>query len=115
METPAIGLKWADEKLLFNASTTSSDALVSITNTEKEKLSTDDINRMVKLCCTEHFSSLREADYMQKIREFNDRLDMVKNLVRPGCSHEVLNTALSYMTSLANFLSHMPQKLQASL
>ena len=39
----------------------------------------------------------------------------VKDMVRPGCSYEILNTALSYMSSLATILSAMPQKLHASL
>lgn len=111
--------KWADEKLVFGASATSSNDLdpciindhptVSISNMEKKSISTDDINR------TEHVPSLAIQDYMEKIRELNDRLDMVKNIARPGCSYEVLNTALSYMSSLATLLSKMPQKLHASL
>lgn len=76
---------------------------------------TDDINRMAKFCCTEHYPCLTNEDYMDNIRKFNDRLEMVKDMVRPGCSYEVLNTALSYMSSLATILSAMPQKLHASL
>ncbi|KAL4585888.1 hypothetical protein LXL04_010515 [Taraxacum kok-saghyz] len=86
-------------------------------NTEKEKLLTDDINGgvKVKLICSEHLLSVSEQDYMEKIRELHERLDMVKKIVRPGCSDDVLNTALSYLSSLATILSHMPQKLHASL
>ncbi|XP_024987505.1 uncharacterized protein LOC112522541 [Cynara cardunculus var. scolymus] len=125
METPPVGLRWACENLLCGPSAASSDVLesslvndhpaVSMSNTEEELL-TDDINKKVKPCCTEHFLSRADQDYMEKIRELHDRLDMVKKIVRPGCSYEVLNTALSFMSSLAAILSQMPpQKLHASL
>ncbi|KAI3719252.1 hypothetical protein L6452_20147 [Arctium lappa] len=126
METPPVRLRCAHEKLLYGPSAASTDILepslvndhpaVSMSNTEKEKLLTDDINEKVQPGCTEHLASRVDEDYMEKIRELHDRLDMVKEIVRPGCSYEVLKTALSFMSSLATILSHMlPQKLQASL
>ncbi|XP_059437740.1 pyrophosphate--fructose 6-phosphate 1-phosphotransferase subunit alpha-like [Corylus avellana] len=55
--------------------------------------------------------------YMEKIKELQDYLDKVKNMVKPGCSQEVLKVALSSMSSLVNFLSSMSTrpKLHASL
>ncbi|KVH97136.1 hypothetical protein Ccrd_000769 [Cynara cardunculus var. scolymus] len=86
METPPVGLRWACENLLCGPSAASSDVLesslvndhpaVSMSNTEEELL-TDDINKKVKPCCTEHFLSRADQDYMEKIRELHDRLDMV--------------------------------------
>lgn len=38
---------------------------------------TDDINRMAKFCCTEHYPCLTNEDYMDNIRKFNDRLELV--------------------------------------
>ncbi|GJY00092.1 cell division control protein 48 homolog C-like protein [Tanacetum coccineum] len=90
-----------DEDLQFGDSATSSDVLehglvddhppVSRMNAEKEKLSTDGINRMANICCTEHLPSLANQDYMDNIRELNDRLDMVKDIARPGCSYEPID------------------------
>ncbi|KAJ9563269.1 hypothetical protein OSB04_008429 [Centaurea solstitialis] len=83
-----------------------------MSNTEEEKLWIDNMNEKVKL----YSVSLADEDYMEKIRELHHRLDMVKEIVRPGCSCEVLKTALSCMSSLATLLSQMPpQKLHASL
>ncbi|KAI3498473.1 hypothetical protein L1887_34248 [Cichorium endivia] len=125
METPQVHYLRADEKLLYGASATQSDVLdpclvndhlpLSKPNTGKEKLLTNDINQGVKLVNKEYLLNVTEQDYMEKIRELHERLDMVKKIVKPGCSHEVLNTALCSLSSLAKILSQMPQKLHASL
>nr|XP_043624962.1 uncharacterized protein LOC122596448 isoform X2 [Erigeron canadensis] len=119
METPAVDVSWRDKKLLSGVSSTSSDVLdpclmnnhplASISNTENKNISPVGINHQ------KEFLSLTRQEYMEKIRELNDRLDMVKNIARPGCSYELLNTALCYMSSLVTILSEMPQKLHASL
>nr|GEV88368.1 uncharacterized mitochondrial protein AtMg00810-like [Tanacetum cinerariifolium] len=46
---------------------------------------------MANICCTEHLPSLANQDYMDNIRELNDRLDMVKDIARPGCSYEPID------------------------
>ncbi|KAD4982575.1 hypothetical protein E3N88_19246 [Mikania micrantha] len=74
-----------------------------------KNLSTDDINQ------AEHVQNLVNQGYMEKIMELNYKLAMVKNMVRPGCSYEVLNTALCCMSSLVTILSKTPQKPHASL
>ncbi|KAK1424994.1 hypothetical protein QVD17_20336 [Tagetes erecta] len=121
METPFVHPKWADEKLQIGVSATSYDDLVSciindhhhpilsIIDTEQKNISTDEVNQ------TDDLQRLTDQDYMEKIMELNDKLDMVKTMVKPGCSFEVLNTALRYMSSLATSLSKTPQRLHASL
>lgn len=53
---------------------------------------------------------------MEKIKELHNYLDMVKMIVKPGCSEEVLEVALSSLSSLLNFLSiSSTPKLHASL
>ncbi|KAI7738110.1 hypothetical protein M8C21_014519 [Ambrosia artemisiifolia] len=116
METP-----WADEKksMVVGSATSYDDsdpwtisdhsAAVSIINTKLKNVSADEINQARGL------QSLTNHDYMEKIMEVNDKLDMVKDMVRPGCSYEVLNTALRYMSSLATTLSTTPQNVRASL
>ncbi|MFS7889007.1 hypothetical protein Hanom_Chr00s095878g01801201 [Helianthus anomalus] len=114
METP-----WVDEKSLVVGSAASyddsdpfiiSDHLAfSVINTEQERLSADGGNPVG------HLQILTNQDYMEKIMEINVKLDMVKDIVRPGCSYEVLNTALRCMSSLATTLSTTSQKVRASL
>ncbi|KAI3764653.1 hypothetical protein L2E82_14664 [Cichorium intybus] len=77
----------ADENLLYDASATQSDPLdpclvndhlaLSKPNTGKEKLLTNDINQGVNLVNKEHLLNGTEQDYMEKIRELHERLDMV--------------------------------------
>lgn len=57
-----------------------------------------------------------DLHYMQKIEDLQNYLDKVKNMVKPGCSQEVLRFALSSMSSLVSFLSISTRpKLHASL
>ncbi|CAL5331176.1 unnamed protein product [Camellia sinensis] len=68
---------------------------------------------------------LRDEDYTEDIKEvqaYLDKLcglgvDMVKKIVRPGCSQQVLNVAVSSMSSLARILSALSSepKPRASL
>ncbi|KAG6703275.1 pyrophosphate--fructose 6-phosphate 1-phosphotransferase subunit alpha-like isoform X2 [Carya illinoinensis] len=52
----------------------------------------------------------KDLDYMEKIKELQGYLDMVKKIAKPGCSEEVLNVALSSMSSLVNLLSSMSSR-----
>lgn len=52
----------------------------SMLKAEKEKLLTDDINQGVNLL------SVAEMDYMEKIKEFHERLDMVMSLPQFICT-----------------------------
>ncbi|KAI3909333.1 hypothetical protein MKX01_031776 [Papaver californicum] len=60
---------------------------------------------------------VEDQDYMGRVKELQNYLDMVKMIVKPGCSQEVLKAALSSMSSVVNILSIMsvPSKGQASL
>ncbi|CAL5381039.1 unnamed protein product [Camellia sinensis] len=55
---------------------------------------------------------LQDEDYTEDIKEVQAFLDKlwVKKIVRPGCSQEVLNVAVSSMSSLARILSAMSSK-----
>ncbi|KAI8025722.1 Pyrophosphate--fructose 6-phosphate 1-phosphotransferase subunit alpha [Camellia lanceoleosa] len=53
---------------------------------------------------------LRDEDYTEDLKEVQAYLDKVKKIVRPGCSQEVLNVAVSSMSSLARILSAMSSK-----
>ncbi|KAI8026946.1 E3 ubiquitin-protein ligase UPL6 [Camellia lanceoleosa] len=53
---------------------------------------------------------LRDEDYTEDIKDVHAYLDKVKKIVRPGCSQEVLNVAVSSMSSLARILSAMSSK-----
>ncbi|KAK9997882.1 hypothetical protein SO802_017485 [Lithocarpus litseifolius] len=53
---------------------------------------------------------------VERIKELHDYLDMVKKIGKPGCSEEVLEVALSSISSLINLLSvASTPKLHASL
>ncbi|KAK9051525.1 hypothetical protein SSX86_028152 [Deinandra increscens subsp. villosa] len=95
-------------KSLVGASVTSSGILGPC-------IITDHISDHPAVSINQAEQSLTNQDYMEKIMEVNDKLDMVKNIVKPGCSYEVLNTALRYMSSLSTSLSKTPQRLHASL
>ncbi|OVA01246.1 Phosphofructokinase domain [Macleaya cordata] len=60
---------------------------------------------------------VEDQDYMGRVKELQTYLDMVKMIVKPGCSQEVLKAALSSMSSVVNILSLMslPTKGQASI
>ncbi|PON56680.1 hypothetical protein PanWU01x14_178980 [Parasponia andersonii] len=66
----------------------------------------------VEVMCREE-----DQDYIDKINELHDYLDMVMNMVKPGCSEQVLKVALGHMSSLVDTLSFMSlmAKLHASL
>ncbi|KAD4981728.1 hypothetical protein E3N88_18399 [Mikania micrantha] len=51
--------------------------------------------------------ALEDLDYMGRIKEVNEYLDKVRTIVKPGCSQDVLKTALSAMSSVTDILSVM--------
>ncbi|KAL1546568.1 diphosphate--fructose-6-phosphate 1-phosphotransferase [Salvia divinorum] len=74
------------------------------------------IDEMLQL--KESCSSFHNHDYIEKIKEFQSYVDMVKRFTRPGCSAETLDVALNSISSLVNTLSVMSSKqriLHASL
>ncbi|KAF9679455.1 hypothetical protein SADUNF_Sadunf06G0016800 [Salix dunnii] len=46
-----------------------------------------------------------DQEYIKEIKELHAYLDMVKTMVRPGCSPEVLKIALNSMSTLFNTLT----------
>ncbi|CBI38094.3 unnamed protein product, partial [Vitis vinifera] len=50
---------------------------------------------------------VQDQDYTGKIKELQAYLDKVNEIVKPGCSPEVLKVALNSISSLVNFLSHI--------
>ncbi|KAL4579154.1 hypothetical protein LXL04_015291 [Taraxacum kok-saghyz] len=50
---------------------------------------------------------VEDLDYMGRIKEFNEYLEKVRGIVKPGCSQDVLKAALSAMLSVTNVLSIM--------
>ncbi|KAL4579152.1 hypothetical protein LXL04_015289 [Taraxacum kok-saghyz] len=50
---------------------------------------------------------VEDLDYMGRIQEFNEYLENVRGIVKPGCSQDVLKAALSAMLSVTNVLSIM--------
>ncbi|KAM0932392.1 putative diphosphate--fructose-6-phosphate 1-phosphotransferase [Dioscorea sansibarensis] len=46
-----------------------------------------------------------DQDYMGRIKLFQEYLDEVKGIVKPGCSQDILKAALSSMASVKNVLS----------
>ncbi|XP_010275338.1 PREDICTED: pyrophosphate--fructose 6-phosphate 1-phosphotransferase subunit alpha-like [Nelumbo nucifera] len=50
---------------------------------------------------------IEDQDYMGRIKELQTYIDMVKKLVKPGCSQDVLKAAVSSMASVVNILSLM--------
>ncbi|KAJ0466338.1 putative diphosphate--fructose-6-phosphate 1-phosphotransferase [Helianthus annuus] len=57
-------------------------------------------SRVVSLC-------VEDLDYMGRIKELNEYLDKVRNIVKPGCSQDVVKAALSAMSSVTTILSVM--------
>ncbi|XP_020596774.1 pyrophosphate--fructose 6-phosphate 1-phosphotransferase subunit alpha-like [Phalaenopsis equestris] len=51
--------------------------------------------------------SVEDLDYMGRIKLLQEYLDKVKDMVKPGCSQEVLKAALSAMASVTDVLSVM--------
>ncbi|PIA56961.1 hypothetical protein AQUCO_00700964v1 [Aquilegia coerulea] len=50
---------------------------------------------------------VEDQDYMGRIKKLQEYLDKVRNIVKPGCSQDVLKAALSAMTSVTDILSIM--------
>lgn len=50
---------------------------------------------------------VEDQDYMGRIKELQEYLDKVRNIVKPGCSQDVLKVALSAMASVTEILSVM--------
>nr|APR64352.1 pyrophosphate-dependent phosphofructokinasealpha subunit family protein [Populus tomentosa] len=50
---------------------------------------------------------VEDQDYMGGIKKLQEYLDKVRNIVKPGCSQEVLKAALSVMASVTDVLSVM--------
>ncbi|MBA0694590.1 hypothetical protein Goari_004872 [Gossypium aridum] len=48
-----------------------------------------------------------DEDHIRKIKEFQDYLQMVKIMIKPGCSVEVLKVALNSMSSIVGILAFM--------
>ncbi|KAF9686562.1 hypothetical protein SADUNF_Sadunf02G0002100 [Salix dunnii] len=57
-------------------------------------------SKAVSLC-------VEDQDYMGRIKKLQEYLDKVKNIVKPGCSQDVLKAALSVMSSVTEVLSVM--------
>ncbi|KAF8377966.1 hypothetical protein HHK36_031355 [Tetracentron sinense] len=51
--------------------------------------------------------SVEDQDYMGRIKKLQEYLDKVRNIVKPGCSQDVLKAALSSMASVTDVLSLM--------
>ncbi|KAI6690698.1 hypothetical protein NL676_027526 [Syzygium grande] len=50
---------------------------------------------------------VEDQDYMGRIKKLQEYLDKVRNIVKPGCSQDVLKAALSIMASVTDVLSVM--------
>ncbi|KAH8509801.1 hypothetical protein Peur_051569 [Populus x canadensis] len=50
---------------------------------------------------------VEDQDYMGGIKKLQEYLDKVRNIVKPGCTQEVLKAALSVMSSVTDVLSVM--------
>ncbi|PIN15874.1 hypothetical protein CDL12_11479 [Handroanthus impetiginosus] len=72
---------------------------------EDEKLLNDSISSNNKLLPKEPCSSFYDEDHVEQIKEFQFYVDTVKKIVRPGCSPETLDVALSSISSLLKILS----------
>ncbi|KAF8406759.1 hypothetical protein HHK36_008851 [Tetracentron sinense] len=48
---------------------------------------------------------VEDQDYMGRIKKLQEYLDKVRNIVKPGCSQDVLKAALSAMASVTDVLS----------
>ncbi|CAA2934007.1 pyrophosphate--fructose 6-phosphate 1-phosphotransferase subunit alpha-like [Olea europaea subsp. europaea] len=75
--------------------------------TEDEKLMKDDICLSNMLPHRKSYLSFHDLDYAEKIKKLQCFLDSVKKIASPGCSQEVLNVALSLMSTLVRILSAM--------
>ncbi|KAB2078290.1 Pyrophosphate--fructose 6-phosphate 1-phosphotransferase subunit alpha [Gossypium arboreum] len=56
-----------------------------------------------------------DEDHIRKIKEFQDYLQKVKIMIKPGCSEEVLKVALNSMSSLVGILAFMSYPKHRSL
>ncbi|XP_077209908.1 pyrophosphate--fructose 6-phosphate 1-phosphotransferase subunit alpha [Tasmannia lanceolata] len=50
---------------------------------------------------------VEDQDYMGRIKKLQEYLDKVRNIVKPGCSQDILKAALSSMASVTDVLSVM--------
>ncbi|KAG9134234.1 hypothetical protein Leryth_019178 [Lithospermum erythrorhizon] len=50
---------------------------------------------------------VEDQDYMGRIKKLQEHLDKVRNIVKPGCSQDVLKVALSAMASVTDILGVM--------
>ncbi|KAK2967895.1 hypothetical protein RJ640_001564 [Escallonia rubra] len=85
---------------------------ISMLNTADEKILTDDLCQNSRLQSEELILGLHNQEYIGNLKELQNYFDMVKKIVRPGCSEEVLNVALSSLSSLAKVLFAMSSKIK---
>ncbi|XP_030553126.1 pyrophosphate--fructose 6-phosphate 1-phosphotransferase subunit alpha 2-like [Rhodamnia argentea] len=59
--------------------------------------------------CAEHFCEVDE-DSNEKMKQLQGYIEMVQQIVKPGCSPEMVEVALRSMASLVEFLSSVSSK-----
>ncbi|XP_051124594.1 pyrophosphate--fructose 6-phosphate 1-phosphotransferase subunit alpha-like [Andrographis paniculata] len=75
-------------------------------------------NKMLLLNNNEQHCSLIDQDYIERFKQFQIYVSQVKKITRPGCSPEMLDMALTSISSLFETLSAISSKpaiLHASL
>ncbi|KAL2461403.1 Uncharacterized protein Adt_44823 [Abeliophyllum distichum] len=75
--------------------------------TEDAKLLKDDFCLSNMLPHGKSYLGFHDLDYVEKIKELQCFLDLVKKIASPGCSQQVLNVALRLMSTLDRILSVM--------
>ncbi|KAK4416130.1 hypothetical protein Salat_2720400 [Sesamum alatum] len=88
-----------------------------IPRTKDDKLFNDSRSTNTMLLLKESCSGFHDQDYVEKIEEFQFYVDTVKKIAKPGCSPEMVEVALSSVSSLVKTLSFMSsgQYIHASL
>ncbi|KAI4312581.1 hypothetical protein MLD38_037387 [Melastoma candidum] len=66
-------------------------------------------------CDPEIVISDKESRDCEKLQEVHGYIEMVEEIVRPGCSPEVLKIALASVTDLVDRLSSIPSQNRCSL
>ncbi|XP_075478309.1 uncharacterized protein LOC142519246 [Primulina tabacum] len=86
-------------------------------NTEDEICMNDAICSNDSMSSKKQVSSFQDEDYTENMKQFQLQVDKFKKLAKPGCSPEILNTALGSMLSLFDTLSLITSKryIRASL
>lgn len=108
---PLVSNSWRPmEKLEANCISNEHSASSAKNTVDEGEVLKDDFYSNDRLHCGEVCLHFHDQDYIEKMKEFHFYLDTVRRLAKPGCSQEVLNVALTSLSTIVQRLYVMSSR-----